>query len=128
MHLKNGKVEKKKKKVRYVHDRDGDARIYDQINSYAQASMDHVCICQLSIGFQDPPLCSPASRLFQVLLSTRQDKISSAIGVHQQKKRGCTRKNPPSIDIPKNQAATGTNGPVHCCPFVKRRRRSCAGT
>lgn len=42
--LKEWQSGKEKKKVRYVHDRDGDARIYDQINSYAQASMDHVYV------------------------------------------------------------------------------------
>lgn len=39
--LKNGKEEKK---FRYVHDRDRDARIYDQINSYAQAPLDYLYV------------------------------------------------------------------------------------
>lgn len=55
MYLKNGK--EKKRGFQYVHDRDRDARIYDQINSYAQASMDHMSVLDWLSG-STPSLAS----------------------------------------------------------------------
>lgn len=111
-YLKNGL-----KKRDSIHHSDGDARIYDRMDSYAQSSMNYVMynICQISIDSL-PPMRLPSRGLFQLFLSTHQNKISSAIVFI--KKSGRTKKRSPSIDIQRNQAATGTKLPMHSVPSV----------